>query len=187
MIIPIEAILVVLLITARLIGMVMISPFFNNEKLFISPLKVAFLVFLAGLISVMIPLPDALPTTWLTLIIAVLLEIAIGYSVGFILQVLIAGIELAGFLIDTQAGISASSLFDPIRGDQVTIIASLYRRLAVLVLILLDGHHMMLLALRSTFEIIPLGMGHVLGRNYFGYIAELGSIIFEIGWRFSAK
>ena len=186
MIIPIDYIIVVGLITARIFGLFVTAPVFNNAQLMPATVRIIMIVLLSTLIAFVVPLPNTLPAQPISLLLAVAMEILIGLCLGFTIQLLIIGVELAGSIIDTQAGISAAAMFDPLRGDQVTIIARLYRQLILLVFLLLNGHHIVLLAIRTTFDVMPIGMAHnMITGNHFLHIVNLGSMIFEVGWRFS--
>ncbi|MDG2265266.1 MAG: flagellar biosynthetic protein FliR, partial [Candidatus Marinamargulisbacteria bacterium] len=187
MIIPIDYVIVVSLITARIFGLFITAPVFNSSQLMPGMVRVIMMILLSMLISFAVPLPDVIPAQPISLFLALVMEIVIGLCLGFTIQLLIVGIELAGSIIDTQAGISAASMFDPLRGDQVTIIARLYRQLILLVFLLLNGHHVVLLAIRTTFDVIPVGMANeLITGDHFLYVVSLGSMMFEVGWRFSA-
>ena len=187
MIIPIDYVIVVALVMARIFGLFITSPVFNNQQLLPGTVRIIMMLILAMLISFVVPLPSALPNQPVSLFLAIAMELLIGLCLGFTIQLLIVGVELAGSIIDTQAGISAATMFDPLRGDQVTIIARLYRQLILLVFLLLNGHHIVLLAIRTTFDVMPVGMAQTLiNSQHFLYIVNLGTMMFEVAWRFSA-
>lgn len=186
MIIPIEHGIVVFLITARILGLFMTTPIFNNAQLMPGMVRITMMLLLALLLSFIAPLPTALPAQPIPFVLAVIMEMLIGICLGFTIQLLIIGVELAGSIIDTQAGISAAAMFDPLRGDQVTIIARLYRQLILLVFLLLNGHHIVLLAIRTTFDVIPVGMAQeFITVDHMLYVVQLGSMIFKVGWQFA--
>lgn len=184
MIITPEQALVVILIMARLLGMVVMAPVFSNQQI-IAPVKIALIFWMAGMISFFVPLPAALPSSMSLLVLALILEFMIGIIYGFVAQLLIVGVELAGSLIDTQAGISAAALFDPGRGQQATLVSKLYREIVVLMFLILQGHHALLISIRASFDLIPIGAG-TFPMQAIAHVFQMGGVLFKIGIQIAA-
>ena len=80
----------------RLLGFSVTAPFFNHPKVFFSPVKLLVVLWLAALVSFIVPLPDVVPTTLLLVMLVLCFEFLIGVLIGFIMQLVIIGVELAG-------------------------------------------------------------------------------------------
>jgi flagellar biosynthetic protein FliR len=82
-------------------------------------------------------------------------EIMIGVMIGFIGRLIFDGIQLAGQLIGFQMGFSIVNVIDPVNNEQVSIIAQFQYLIAMLVFLIMNGHHIFLYAIAESFRIIP--------------------------------
>tara|TARA_A100001015_G_scaffold313794_1_gene421858 strand:- start:618 stop:1388 length:771 start_codon:yes stop_codon:yes gene_type:complete len=155
MIISQEQIVIYFLIFARVIAVMLLTPGFNTKELF-SSAKLGIIFWLSLLLIFVIPMPLSLPGSPLLFFMAILAEFLIGALIGYITQLLIVGIEFGGSLMDTQAGLSVASLLDPSTGQTTSILSRLMRQIAVLVFLLINGHHVVLGSLVQSFRAIPI-------------------------------
>lgn len=86
-------------------------------------------------------------------------ELIIGGLIGFCFAVLFWGIRAAGDIIGLQMGFAIAVVIDPNSPDQVSLIGEFKYVVALLLLLLLDGHHLMIAALIDTYRVIPVGGG----------------------------
>jgi flagellar biosynthetic protein FliR len=83
-------------------------------------------------------------------------EVIVGIIMGFTLNIVFQGISFAGLLVGRDMGLAMSSMFDPVSGDDGNIVATLLSMAAVIVFILIDGHHFVVHSLSYSFSIIPI-------------------------------
>lgn len=164
-------------------GMViMLSPGLGGKH--IPPLpKVGITVLIAlGLLpSVSVPLSDGN----VSLAIVLAREVAIGMALGFVLQALLNGVELAGHLSGAQIGLTYGATIDPQSGVRNNMLAMLYGSLATLAFLGVNGHHAVLRALAASYAGVPIGGGH-LNASLVGSIRELMGVVFVVGIRLAA-
>jgi flagellar biosynthetic protein FliR len=91
-----------------------------------------------------------------TFVLGVVKEIAVGIVIGFAASLLFAAVQFAGRLIDTQMGFALVQVIDPFTETSVTTTGQLFTLLFSILFLLLNGHYFMLLAIRESFEVIPL-------------------------------
>ena len=92
-------------------------------------------------------------------ILALVLELATGAVLGFLVMVVYSAVMSAGSLIDLFGGFQMASAFDPqgmINGAQFT---RLFQMAAVALLFASDGYQVVLGGLAGTFGALPLGGG----------------------------
>ena len=70
--------------------------------------------------------------------------------------------------MDMQVGFSIVNVMDPTSGQQAPLIGSFLYNLSIIVLLVTNGHHLLLSALVESFRAIPL-----LGMNFNASLAEL--------------
>ncbi|MFC2337093.1 MAG: flagellar biosynthetic protein FliR [Negativicutes bacterium] len=148
---------VFLLLVCRASGLFMISPFFGSLNVPV--------YFRAGtclaLSVVLFPVVDGFtalqaPPTVLMYTAAVLQEIFVGWLIGFVSYISFSAIQMAGKVMDMQVGFSIVNVMDPTSGQQAPLIGSFLYNLSVIVLLVTNGHHMLLTALVESFRTIPL-------------------------------
>lgn len=96
---------------------------------------------------------------------AILQELAVGFLIGFLAQLLFVGMQFAGQVVGLQMGFGMANVFDPSSQAQVSVMAQFYLFLGVLVFLLLDGHHWLVIALEKSFTTMPLGSFTLDGRT----------------------
>ncbi|MDP2690337.1 MAG: flagellar biosynthetic protein FliR, partial [Deltaproteobacteria bacterium] len=82
-------------------------------------------------------------------------EVLIGVSIGLAIRFVFVGIEFAGQLASFQMGIGMATAYDPIHGAQVTILGRMMSILSLLIFLSVNGHLMVIMALKKSFDVIP--------------------------------
>jgi flagellar biosynthetic protein FliR len=82
-------------------------------------------------------------------------EFMVGMVLGMSIQFVLAAIEMAGELVGIQMGLNLIGVLDPIAGAQIPVLGEFMSVLASLVFFAIDGHHVVLEALVSSFQLVP--------------------------------
>lgn len=140
----------------RLLGLFASAPLWSNRGI---PVRVRLAAGLAMAMAVLPALP-AMPTiptdSWEAL--AVLAhQFIIGASIGFMMRLFFAAVDLAGEMIGLQMGLSFAVFFSPTTGGQSSVIAEFLGLITLLVFLALDGHLMLVQVMVATFEWLPVG------------------------------
>jgi flagellar biosynthesis protein FliR len=93
---------------------------------------------------------DTLGIAW-----AILGEILIGVFLGFAAKLVFAGIRFGGGMIGMQMGFAIVNVIDPATRTQSSIIAEFQYMVAVLVYLIVDAHHLLILAITESYRFIP--------------------------------
>jgi len=109
------------------------------------------------LFPVVEPDPRLFPRGLLDSANMILSELVLGMVVGLIARFFFAAIQLGGQLVGYQMGFAIANVFDPESGNQGSILAQMGYWVAILFFLLLDGHHILLKALRDSFTMIEVG------------------------------
>lgn len=92
-------------------------------------------------------------------LVALLVELAAGLALGFLVYLVFAAIQSAGGLVDLFSGFQMAMGYDPgsmVNGAQFT---RLFQMTALALLFSSDGYQMVLGGLSASFDAIPLGAG----------------------------
>ena len=181
----IEIVKVFLLVAVRFSGLILTAPVLGSRN-FPVIAKVGLIGMFAFLITPTIPALDApLPDDAVQFGLMGASELIIGLVIGLVMTIAFAAIQVAGQLMDMQSGFGLMNVFNPAFETQFPIFGFFYFILAVLFLLLTHGHHMMIIALASTFETIPLG-GLDASADLVGHMATWGSLMFYDGLMIAA-
>jgi flagellar biosynthetic protein FliR len=123
--------------------------------------------------------------TLLSLFMALGGEIFFGIILGWIAQLLFAGMRLAGQEIEIKSGLGLIHLVDPHEGGQSGVFAAFLELMAGLIFFSMNGHHLLIQALSSSYNVFPLAGEKFVTRVLEGLIGSAGEI-FAIALRVSA-
>ncbi len=125
------------------------------------------------------------PSDAFTLALLALSEVMIGLSLGFITQVIFAGVEFSGQIIGMQMGLTISQIIDPTRGTQIQMMSVIQTLFATLAFLSLNIHHLFIRAIMDSFKVLPLGGWHLNG-ELVHFLVTRTADIFIIGVRLAA-
>lgn len=173
------------LVFLRVIAIVMTVPVFSSKNI---PL-----LFRVGLgFSITVLLIPLLKTTEPSLFqdvipfgIGVVSELILGVIIGLSVQLVFAGIQLAGQLAGFQMGFSIVNVMDPLTSAQVSIVAQLKNLIAMLIFLAINAHHWFLRSLVESFRLVPL-FGFHYSASLMEYLMRLGGNMFVIAIKIGA-
>lgn len=144
--------------------------------------KVALSIILGITLVPFVQMPSALGTG--ALVVTMAREAAIGLALAMAVRILMAAAELAGYMAGYQLGFSYAATIDPQTGARNNVVASLYSSLTLLIFLAVDGHHALLRALARSYEVMPIGFGHV-NESLPHTIAAMLGFVFVLGTQVS--
>ena len=97
------------------------------------------------------------PGTLLGMARLVMSEIVIGMTLGILVQIFFEGVRMMGQMVGFQTGFAITNVLDPQSGIQVSIFANTAYLVAIVLFLLLKGHHILINAVRDSFDIINVG------------------------------
>lgn len=143
----------VLVVFARASGLVALAPVFGSRTVPV-PVRVGLSGMLAlGLAPVVQPAVGAPPGDWLPLITRLLSEAVMGIVLGYGVNLLVGAAVMAGELLDQMMGFSMMQLLNPLSTFPTSLLAQFHYLLALTLFALVDGHHLLLMALARSFEV----------------------------------
>jgi len=87
---------------------------------------------------------------------AVMQQVGIGLTIGFVVRLVFASFELAGEVVGFQMGLNFASFFDPTFNTQTSAAARFFGYMASLLFVVVNGHLMVLMAVIRSFEMFPV-------------------------------
>jgi len=177
--------LVFTLVLARVSGLVMTAPIFASQS---APMQVRALLSVAIALLVTpsyLGLPIDAPQTLVDYLIYATSELLIGLLLGLGIQILFAGVQVAGQIISQLSGMSLADVFNPALETEVPLVAQVLSYVTMAVFVLIDGHRVVMAALLDTFHVIPPGQG-MIGDSVLATLITIVGQSFSVGVRAAA-
>lgn len=171
------------LVFARMVGLFVAAPTWSNPFVPMQ-LRMALALGLALLVMPVVAFGE-LPATLLQLTPVLVRELLVGVIVGFVATVIFAAIHLAGELLDIEMGLSMLNVLDPMSGTQVPLVGNLKYMLALLIFLVVDGHHMLLVGIVQSYGVVPVG-GLVVGPEATQAIMDIAAGVFASALKIAA-
>jgi flagellar biosynthesis protein FliR len=158
----------------RISALLVTAPLFSNNA-FTLRLRILLALVLTWLVYPLHTWPRVDPTTAAGLV-EVFNQIAIGASMGLILQIVVAALVVAGQTIAAAMGLSMANMLDPNVGN-VPVLSQLLLVLAMLVFVGFGGHAILLGLVSESFYSWPIGTP-VLNQDLYGRLIQWSSMMF---------
>jgi flagellar biosynthetic protein FliR len=142
-----------LLALARASAWTIVTPPFRSTVIPVR-IRVALSVALAFVVAPQLA-PDHADLTTAALVGAVIAQVAVGLALGFVVMLMLAGIQAAGHIIDVLAGFGLASIYDPMSGAASSPFGRLYELLATVLLFAINGHIVIVGGFLRSFDAIP--------------------------------
>ena len=141
----------------RVAGLLTAAPVIGTRSV---PVRIRLVIAIAITVAIVpvLPIPvyiEAFTGPWILVSIQ---QVIIGTAMGLTIRTIFVALEIAGQAIGQLMGLMMASMIDPQNGNQVPVIGQFYLLLATLLFLSLDGHLLMVQALVSSFENLPIGV-----------------------------
>jgi flagellar biosynthetic protein FliR len=172
------------LVFVRMGAFLLTLPFFSAAN-FPPTMRVALAALAALLLAPQMPAFAVSQLDVLTLVGLMAREIAIGMLFGFFTRMVFFSADIAGMIISNELGLSMGSIMDPASHQPEQVPGLILFFLATITMLSLDLHHGILLGFARSFDVLPLGGGHLSSALFETMVARFGQI-FVIALQISA-
>ena len=179
-------VVIFLLIVGRTSGLMTSAPFWGG-KMAPALVRVIITVSLSAAIFPLVTIathPTGVPSGWV-LLFALGGEILMGLLLGWTSQLLFVGMRLAGQQVEIKMGLGLAQLIDPHEGGQTSFFSILFDLIAVMAFLCVNGHHLLIRALVSSYTVFPVADQNLILTLVKGVVLSAGTI-FTIALQVSA-
>ncbi|WP_092639649.1 flagellar biosynthetic protein FliR [Acetanaerobacterium elongatum] len=169
---------VYMLVLARMSGMIMFNPILSRRNI-PAALKGGIALVLTFVTAGTMLGTNIQINSAIEFVYTALKELAVGWVYGFILQMFISVVLMAGEVMDMQMGLGMAKVYDPSSNVQMPLSGSLLNILFFLLFFLSDCHLTIIKMTILSFQIIPVGAG-TFNFEIGSYIATLFSGILTL-------
>ena len=160
-----------LVILARMSGFVLFNPILGRQSV-PTVYRSGMILLLAVTVFTITDAGPAVPGSILEMGLMLVLELAVGYILGLVMNLFFYIPLLGGETIDTQMGMSMGKTYDPGSQTSVSVSATLFNTLMLLLFFAANGHHTLMRVILVSGEIVPFGQV-VLGQDLYAAVVEL--------------
>lgn len=140
--------------------------------------KIGLALLMTFLIAPHVPIPEKFSGSFVTILILVAYQVIVGVIIGYVSYTWFAAIEFGGGVIDIQMGLSSAASQDPLTKGPANMIRRLLLYFSLLLYLTMDGHHVMLMAVVKTFDVVPLTGPKFTSAFIFEVVALTGKMLF---------
>ena len=83
-------------------------------------------------------------------------ELIVGLLAGFAVEITFAALQVGGEMMGLVSGFFAAKMINPAFNTQGSPLTNFFYMVAITYFVILNGHHQMLIALKRSFEILPI-------------------------------
>lgn len=170
-----------LLVLVRTSGIFIFSPFFSSQNV-PNIMKIG----LSFSVSLIITSTLSIATDFSNeiLMILILKELMVGIIIGFIAYAFFSAFYVMGQIVDMKIGFGMANVIDPQNKIQVPLMGNFYYILSFLLLMSINGHHLIISALVDSYNFLPIG-GFKYTGDTMNLLVNSLSKSFEIGFKLS--
>ncbi|MER2125881.1 flagellar biosynthetic protein FliR [Solibacillus sp. FSL H8-0523] len=104
-------------------------------------------------------------------LLLILKEAIVGLMLGLAAAMIMSAVQIAGGFIDFQMGFAMANIIDPQTGTQSPLMGQFLNFLSLLLLLAINGHHLILDGIYYSYQFIPL-------QQFFPNFGEEGTALF---------
>ena len=160
-----------LYVSARVSGFVLFNPILGRNNIpaaFRTGMALVLSWFVMGVTRQEVPAP----TGTVDLMVHLLLEIALGFLLGMVVNFFFYIPQMAGFMTDLQMGMTMNQMYDPGSQANLSVTGMILNLLMTLLFFAAGGHLTLLEIFLTSEEIVPLGAVSI-GLPAYQYLLEL--------------
>ena len=145
-----------LYIAARVSGFVLFNPLLGRNSI-PTIVRSGFILVLAFFILSVTRQTIAVPASTVVFGVRLLLELAIGYVLGMVMQFFLFIPQMTGLVVDTQMGLTMNQIYDAGSHANLSVTAVFLNAMMILLFFAANGHHTLMRIFVSSGDLIPYG------------------------------
>lgn len=168
------------LLAVRLAGLLLSAPLFGSPNVPV-PVRGALALLLAVMFAPLAGSPPGQAWSSGAFAFAAGGEFAVGLLIGFTASLLFAAVKFAGHLVDQDTGLSLAAVLDPTTDEPVAVVSQFQSLLALIVWLVIHGHHILLTSVAESLRALPVGAGLSAAGATPALVGEMAGRLFVVG------
>ena len=144
------------MILSRMMGLFSTAPVFGSDAV-----PFSYRVFLSFLISlILFPFTSIhmmkVPGGMGEYAVIIISEVLIGILIGFLINIIFAGFQMAGEFFSVQMGFGYTEVLDPVSQSSIPVVSQLKNLMGIMVFLVTGAHRVMIESLSLSFEKVKI-------------------------------
>lgn len=145
------------MVLVRTSAFFLVGPIFS-ARLIPAQFRLALVLFLSIVFAWLSPDPYvAMNISMAEVVMALALEAVYGLAFGLVSMLIFSVIKIAARVIEHQMGFVMAQTLDPLSGEDAQPLSMLMEMLFILLFFCANGHHTLLLLMKQSFDLFPVG------------------------------
>ncbi len=145
-----------LLVFARISSALLFHPFFGRRNV-PAIAKIGLALLTAVLLTPVLRVPQPVFTTTISLLLAFLKEMMVGYTMGLLMHLFMTWVLMTGEVVDMELGLSMGRAFDPQSNMSMSASGMVFNLMITLIFFTSNGHLTLIRILASSCQLFPPG------------------------------
>jgi len=146
----------VIFVMMRMMGMVLFNPLVGRNNIPIV-YRIGLVMILTFLVFEYVPVGQVYYQTVVGTVTALLLELLVGYFLGYLVYCILTVFSVGGELIDMQLGLSMAQMYDSSSNVNMSLVGTIYNLLFMLCFFAVDGHLTLIQLMIQSYTVVPVG------------------------------
>ncbi len=147
-------------ISVRMAGFVLFNPIFGRNGI-PAIFKTGLILLLTLCVAAASPQGVPVPATLIEFVFRLLMELFLGFALGFVIQIFFYIPQLAGEAIDTQMALTMGKIYDAGSNASLSVTSQLLNIMMYLLFFAANGHHTLLRILITSGDVVSFGAVHI--------------------------
>ncbi len=174
-----------LIVLLRVSAIIVLAPIFSSSSI-PNTIKIAFaFVFSMVIYPSVKDYIHIVDFSVLNLTVITIRELILSAALAFCVHFVWAGIELGAQLVGFMMGFSIANVLSPEENLQISILAEFESIMAILIFLIINGHHIFIKAMVDSFKMVPVG-GFFLNHSSFVILSRLTAMMFSVTFKILA-
>ena len=140
---------------ARVMGVFIQAPIFGSRHITMRG-RVGAAIVIATALYPGLPMPQEFYYSFPQHAAIIAGNVVVGLVIGWVSFLTMTTVQFAGELCDVQLGLSIAASFDPSAGGTVNLLRRFHFYIAMMVYLIINGHHTLITAIYRSFEAVPV-------------------------------
>lgn len=149
-----------MMIFMRMSGCILFNPILGRKSI-PGVVRAALSMVLTLFVYQLVPAQDLHIGSFLVFALCALKEFAVGFVIGYIIQLFLSVFIMSGEMMDMQIGMSMSRIYDPQSNVSMPLSASVINTMFILIFFASNGHLTLIRIFARLCEIVPYGDGFI--------------------------
>jgi flagellar biosynthetic protein FliR len=141
-------------------GALLFNPFFGKRNVpAIAKIGLALLASL--LLTPVLQVPPLVFSSTVSFMLSLLKELLVGFALGFLMNLFLNWVLIAGEVIDMEIGLGMAKMYDPLSSVSMPVAGTMFNLMITLIFFFSNGHLTLIRILASSCQLFPPGSAFI--------------------------